>query len=218
MLILEASLLTWTIFYRKGGGGGGCVGGWGGGGGRGGGVSLLISEKKIDVYRASRVKYCRRSYRVCFRENHVQRYCIHCVGTVYRPPNCNIIDFNDAMSNILEKIGHNSCYIMGDFNLDLMKHDKHPPTEKFLDVMYANHLIPVINRPTRVTMNTCTLIDNTFTNQYDVRENQLHGILKTDITDHFCDPLCVYLIMYWIHVSYLAINTFSLSLSLSYIW
>ena len=30
-----------------------------------------------------------------------------------------------------------------------------------------------------------------------------------------CDPLCVYLIMYWIHVSYLAINTFSLSLSLS---
>ena len=57
--------------------------------------------------------------------------------------------------------------------------------QKFLDVMYANHLIPVINRPTRVTMNTCTLIDNIFTNQYDVRENQLHGILKTDITDHF---------------------------------
>ena len=74
---------------------------------------------------------------------------------------------------------------MGNFNLDLMKHDKHPPTEKFLDVMYANHLIPVINRPTRVSMNTCTLIDNIFTNQYDVRENQLHGILKTDITNHF---------------------------------
>ena len=92
---------------------------------------------------------------------------------------------NDAMSDILEKIGHHSCFVMGDFNWDLMKHDKHPPTEKFLDVMYAKHLIPVINRPTRVTMNTCTLIDNIFTNQYDVRENQLHGILKTDITDHF---------------------------------
>ena len=55
-----------------------------------------------------------------------------------------------------------------------MKHDKHPPTEKFLDVMYANCFIPVINRPTRVTMNTCTLFDNIFTNQYDVRENKLH--------------------------------------------
>ena len=73
----------------------------------------------------------------------------------------------------------------GGANLDLTKHDKHPPTEKCLDIMYANHLIPVINRPTRVTMNTCTLIDNIFTNQYDARENQLHGILKTDITDHF---------------------------------
>ena len=41
------------------------------------------------------------------------------------------------------------------------------------------------NRSTRVTMNTCTRIDNIFTNHYDVRENQLHGILKTDITDHF---------------------------------
>ena len=63
------------------------------------------------------------------------------VGTVYRSPNINVIDFNDAMINILEKIGHNLCYIMGDYNLDLMKHDKHPPTEKFLDLMYANPFI-----------------------------------------------------------------------------
>ena len=52
------------------------------------------------------------------------------VGTVYRPPNSNIVDFNDTMSNILEKIGHHSCYIMGDYNLDLLKHDKHPLTAK----------------------------------------------------------------------------------------
>ena len=42
-----------------------------------------------------------------------------------------------------------------------------------------------LSTPTRVTMNTCTLFDNIFTNQYDVRENQLHVILETDITDHF---------------------------------
>ena len=107
------------------------------------------------------------------------------VGTVYRPPNSNIVDFNNTMSNILEKIGHHSCYVMGDYNLDLLKHDKHPPTENFLDVMYAHSFIPVINRPTRVTMNTFTLIDNIFTNHHDVKEHQLHGILKTGITDNF---------------------------------
>ena len=26
------------------------------------------------------------------------------VGTVYRPPNSNIVDFNNTMSNILEKL------------------------------------------------------------------------------------------------------------------
>ena len=109
------------------------------------------------------------------------------VGTVYRPPNSNIVDFNDTMSNIVEKIGHHSCYIMGDYNLDLLKHDKHPLTENFLDVMYAHSFIPVINRPTRVTMNTFTLIDNIFTNHHDVKEHQLHGILKTDITDMYIE-------------------------------
>ena len=83
------------------------------------------------------------------------------------------------------KNSHHSCYIMGDYNLDLLKHDKHPLTENFLDVIYAHSFIPVINRPTRVTMNTFTLIDNIFTNHHDVKEHQLHGILKTDITDHF---------------------------------
>ena len=34
------------------------------------------------------------------------------------------------MINILEQIGYHPCYIMGDYSLDLKKHDKHLPTEK----------------------------------------------------------------------------------------
>ena len=70
------------------------------------------------------------------------------VGVVYRPPNSNIVDFNDSMHDILEKIAHHPCYIMGDFNLDLLKHELHRPTERFLDTMYANSYI--------YTRNTCT--------------------------------------------------------------
>ena len=99
------------------------------------------------------------------------------VGVVYRPPNNNIADFNDSMHFVLEKIACQPCYIMGDFNLDLLKHELHPPSEKFLDTMYANSLIPVINRPTRVTKDTCTLIDNIFTNDYDTIDNHFYGIL-----------------------------------------
>ena len=74
---------------------------------------------------------------------------------------------------------------MGDFNLDLLKHDKHLPTEKFLDVMYANSFIPTINRPTRVTKYTCTLIDNIYTKHYNIKYDNYSGVLTTDITDHF---------------------------------
>ena len=107
------------------------------------------------------------------------------VGVVYRPPNSNMVDFNDSMHDILEKIAHHPCYIMGDFNLDLLKHELHRPTERFLDTMYANSYIPMINRPTRVTRNTCTLIDNIFTNNYSINSQLFNGILKADISDHY---------------------------------
>ena len=152
-----------------------------------GGVSLLISEKLM--YTELQELNTAEDHIECVFMKIMYNGIAFIVGTVYRSPNCNIIDFNDAMSNILEKIGHQTCFIMGDLNVDVMKHARHPPTEKCLDVMYANYLIPVINRPTRIIMNACILIDNIFTNQYDVREYQLHGILKTDITDHF--PLFV---------------------------
>ena len=55
-----------------------------------------------------------------------------------------------------------NCFT-GDYNLNMLKHDKHIPTETYLDVMYANSFISGINRNTRVTMCTFTLMDNIFT-------------------------------------------------------
>ena len=51
----------------------------------------------------------------------------------------------------------------------------HQPTSEFLDLMYPNMLFPLIMRPTRITSNTATLIDNIFTSNL----NQV-----TDISDH----------------------------------
>ena len=147
-------------------------------------VGTVYRSPTCNKCSASRVNYYRVSHRVFFVKIMYTGNAF-IVGTVYRPPTCNIIDFNDTLSNILEQIVHHSCFIKGNYHLNLMKHDKHPPTEIFFDVTYDSYFIPVINRPTSVTMNTCTFIDNTCANQHDVRENQVHGILKTDINDHF---------------------------------
>ena len=151
--------------------------------GKGGGVSLYIAEKLAytELPELGIVDNC---IEWVFARVHVNGQA-YIVGVVYRPPNSNVMGFNSTMLDILEKVTQYPCYIMGDFNLDLLKHDKHLPTEKFLDVMYANSFIPTINRPTKVTKDTCTLIDNIYTNHYNIKYDNYSGVFTTDITDHF---------------------------------
>ena len=51
--------------------------------------------------------------------------------------------------------------------------------------MSSNSFLPLITRPTRVTANSATLIDNIFTNHFDCSLQSSEGIFVTDITDHY---------------------------------
>ena len=108
------------------------------------------------------------------------------VGVLYRPPNTNISTFNDTLGEILNKIKveRKSCYLLGDYNINLLNADKHPSTQEFVDLMYSNNMFPVITKPTRVTSHSATLIDNLFCNTI-LKQETFSGILYTDITDHF---------------------------------
>ena len=80
-----------------------------------------------------------------------------------------------------------SCYLMGDFNLNLLNYQSHNPTIEFLDVMYSNMFFPLITHPARITYRTAMLINNIFTNHID--HHLFAGLLFTDISDHlpvFC--------------------------------
>ena len=68
------------------------------------------------------------------------------------------------------------------------------PFPKFVELMFANHFVPLINKPTRVKETSATLIDNIFTN--NVGADSIQGIFYTDISDHFpifygCSSLCI---------------------------
>ena len=107
------------------------------------------------------------------------------VGVVYRPPNSNITLFNEKINDILSKISNIPCYVMGDYNIDLMKYENHLQTGEFLNNMHSNSLIPLIYQPTRETETTATLIDNIFASNYNVNDLFLQGLLITDISDHY---------------------------------
>ena len=51
--------------------------------------------------------------------------------------------------------------------------------------MYSNGFIPLINRPTRVTAETATIIDHIYSNDLNATRKTIQGILVTDITDHY---------------------------------
>ena len=55
----------------------------------------------------------------------------------------------------------------------------------FFYLMSSNAFLPLITRPTRVTANSASLIDNIFTNHFDSSLQSSEGILVTDITDHY---------------------------------
>ena len=78
------------------------------------------------------------------------------------------------------------AYILGDMNIDLLKHHMHQQTGQYLDMLYSYDLLPVITKPTRITSQTATLIDHIYTN---TTNSLVSGIVTVDISDHlpiFC--------------------------------
>ena len=149
----------------------------------GGGVSLFMSN---EISYSELTEFTKvQEYIECLFLKINFKDIIYIIGIVYRPPNSDIEQFTETLNDILSQISHLPCYIMGDYNLDLLKHECHNPTEHFLNTMYSNSLIPLIYKPTRETDSTATLIDNIFTNHYDVNDKLYQGIFLIDISDHY---------------------------------
>ena len=65
----------------------------------------------------------------------------------------------------------------------MLKSAKHAPTDRFLSANLSLNLVPNITRPTRITKNTATLIDNIFISQSWLGSFD-SGVLIHDVSDH----------------------------------
>ena len=75
-------------------------------------------------------------------------------------------------------------YITGDFNTTCLKYHENAKTKHFYDNIFEKGVIPIINRPTRISEYSASLIDNILTT--DIFKNSLKkGIIKSDVSDHF---------------------------------
>jgi len=107
------------------------------------------------------------------------------IGVIYRPPDRCPKPFITNLASTLNLINQENlpCFLCGDFNINLLNITSHQDSNEFLNTLYSAHFYPLIDKPTRVTTRTASLIDNIFSNVLNSKITP--GILYNDITDHF---------------------------------
>ena len=85
---------------------------------------------------------------------------------------------------IKNKKSSKPIYIVGEFNLNALDYECNSKVKNFFNLIFQQGLIPVINKPTRITKKSATAIDHIMT-KILVEANITTSIMKTDISDHF---------------------------------
>jgi len=72
---------------------------------------------------------------------------------------------------------------MGDFDINLILHDLHNGTSKYLDTLFNFGLLPLITLPSRITNNSSSLLDHISSNT----KNKFidNGIIYSTLSDHY---------------------------------
>jgi len=153
-----------------------------------GGAALYIAENLKAIPRPD-IKFNLNLVESCWSEiNNGNKQKPIIVGCIYRHPKCDLVEFTNQ-SNSLLKVFNNKyqIFILGDFNIDFLRINTHPQTEAYLNMIYANGLLPIVTKPTRITNHTSTLIDHIYTNT--TISQITSGIAIADLSDHlpvFC--------------------------------
>ena len=152
---------------------------------RGGGVCLFVKESF----------YCKTRQDLSINCDAIESLCLEIINEkskniilnlTYRPPNSEVKEFEKYLNKILSTndILKKKVIMADTFNMNMLDFEQNKKVQNFLDIMFGYSMMPVINKPTRVTKNTATAIDHIFINFFTTTKFKT-GIIKSDISDHF---------------------------------
>ena len=148
--------------------------------GAGGGVAIYINnDLKFSIVNTNE-----NSFESLFLKVDISAKKFALVGVIYKPPTFSIVNFNSDLARLLTSFRNlsNDLYILGDFNINLLERDTNMHVSNVYNTLSSFSLLPCIDKPTRITQNTATLIDNILIS--NLNESYTCGILVTDISDH----------------------------------
>lgn len=151
----------------------------------GGGVAIYIKNNHKNSL-IDDLCYINEDIEMIFIETEIKKN-KYFFGEIYRPPSGNINKFLHHYENALMRLNsnHQRVIIGTDQNIDLLKFMISNGAMDMLTLSLSQALMPTITRPTRITKDTATLIDNIYISHLAADEYNYKGIaLLNDISDH----------------------------------
>ena len=150
----------------------------------GGGVSLYVRSAFSPVHlpQLSFSSDCLEAVAAQFAAQKGKR---DVVISVYRPPSTSVPDFIVKLEALIKKareLNVQNVYIAGDINIDLLKKEKQD-TINLVNLMHTYNFYCTINKPTRVTATSATIIDHIWVS--DLQNIRASYIIVEDMTDHY---------------------------------
>ena len=145
-------------------------------------LSDLVYNQNSTVYKSMFLKI----------HNKTSEFTKCIIGNIYRRPSSILAELDQFIEEFT-LVAHNlqekpsKSYLCGDYNINLLKIDSSQHCSRFFENMTTLGFFPQITRPTRLSGDSNTLIDNIFTNNFC--KPHLAGILVTPVSDHlmqFC--------------------------------
>ena len=106
------------------------------------------------------------------------------VSAICRCPSSSHTSFMDSLEIVLQKLMEEKKFVIltGDFNYNLIKENDDKNTQDFCNLMSSYGYTNVISKPTRITRDHASLLDNIFIS--DEIFFNTSGIIMEDLSDH----------------------------------
>ena len=114
------------------------------------------------------------------------------IGCIYRPPSYSLKSFNDLVTDKLSILltEKKHIYLAGDFNVNtdpLIRGNIN--IENFKNMIFSNFVFLLIIKPTRLTQQASTIIDNIYCNENNLESFCKSGIFRLSIIRLLCHIL-----------------------------
>ena len=95
--------------------------------------------------------------------------------------------FETHFKDIFSENGKNveNIVLAGDFNINFLDFETNKNVQEFLNLIFCYNMIPLTNKPTRVTRHSANTIDHIITNSVTGHDDFKSAIIKIDLSDHF---------------------------------